>query len=89
MQQGLVKGGQPLLAVQQKTLGRALRFGLRTLDHAALEPDFATGLQHHEGTDGKAARDAGQQTANAVVVPHPAALKIRQLDFAAVGVIQE
>nr|BFF12257.1 hypothetical protein GCM10025699_35600 [Microbacterium flavescens] len=83
--QDLIHRREPLLSVEQKRLGLVLT-GVdgSTLKHARLELDCATGLECHHRADGEAARHRGDEAPNALLVPHPASLKVRQLEAAIV-----
>ena len=89
---GLVERGHALLAVEQELIRRAVsdcricaldrttRKGIRC---ACLD------LERHQGADWKRLRDRSDQPLDALLVPDPAALKVRQLDLAVPALTQE
>src|SRR5699024_342720 len=82
----LAEGGEPLLAVQDQELGLRRRVGGRRLDRFGFEVDaLAPGRQEKEHAHRVTVRHGDDQLAYALVVPHVAALEVRQLDLAGSG----
>ena len=80
--QRLVKRRKPLLAIQQVFVRLTGTIGSHPLDQTASKPQVSAGIERHHGADGEAARYADQQVLDSVIIPYPATLEIRELDFA-------
>ncbi len=76
----LVERGHALLPVQKQSLWHCAR-RRRALNRACLEAHFrVAGLQQHQRTDRITDREASEQAPDALVIPHPVALKLGQLE---------
>lgn len=81
-----VSGGQALLSVQNKIVGYAVRRG-NPLKQTIFKMERIAAIgEEHRRADRKSACDARDQPADAVVIPNPPALKIRQLYPALVNI---
>ena len=88
--QGLKQRRQPLLAVEQQQLGRRCGRQRHAFEQSRLEVDVGiAGDERHDRADRIGVRNRNQQTADVVVVPHPAALEVRELQFSARCPIQQ
>ena len=88
--QRLKQRRQPLLAVEQEHLGSRGGRQHHALEQSRLEVNVGiAGDERHDSADRVGQRNRHQQTPDVVVVPHPAALKVRQLQLAPCGPIKQ
>jgi hypothetical protein len=86
----LVKGSHPLLTIKQQGLWGSV-FGLLrcSFNWSRLKIYRPASVKRHQCTNRKSSGDRGDQTFDAIFVPDPAALKIRQLKNATVAVFEK